>query len=181
MSNPRKRIGTTWLAGCSGCHMSLLDIDERILDLAKVADIVKCPIVDTKEFPPVDIALVEGAAASDQHLDEIRHIRRQAKILVSFGDCAVTGNVSALRNCYPKDYVLKHSYVDMISNENGYVPKDPVLQKLTDRVQPLHEVVKVDYYLGGCPPSADLIFHVLFELINDRVPNPGAENLIKYG
>ena len=176
----KKRLGTIWLAGCSGCHMSLLDLDERLLEVAKLADIVKCPIVDAKEFPPVDIALVEGAVASNEHEEEIKHVRRQANTLVSFGDCAVTGNVSSLRNFYPKETVLQHSYVDMISNENGVVPNDPALQTLRDRVQPLHEIVKVDYFLPGCPPSADLIFYVLLELLNDRVPQLEGRAL-KYG
>ena len=177
------RMATTWLDGCSGCHMSLLDIDERILDVAKLADIVKCPLVDGKEFPEVDIALVEGAVASDSHLHEIKHIRKQAKTLVAFGDCAVTGNVTSLRNFLSKDVVLNYSYKEAVSNDQeGTLPDDPVLQKLSDKVIPLHEAVPVDFYIPGCPPSADLIFYVLFELLNDRVPvlkQEGRE--LKYG
>src|SRR3990167_2490035 len=101
----KKKLATVWLGGCSGCHMSILDIDEKILDVAKLADIVKSPIVDGKEFPEVDVALVEGAVASDEHLKEIRHIRERSKILISLGDCAVTGNVAALRNFLPKEVI----------------------------------------------------------------------------
>lgn len=177
----RKKIATVWLAGCSGCHMSLLDIDERILDLAKLVDIVKCPLVDGKEFPDVDIALIEGAIASDEHLQEIHHIRKHSKVLVAFGDCAVTGNVSGLRNLVTKESALKRAYIEAESNEQGIIPNSPEVQKLIDRVMPLHEVVPVDYYIPGCPPSADLIFYVLFELAHDRVPNLEEGRRLKYG
>ena len=177
----KKKIATVWLAGCSGCHMSLLDIDERILEVAKLADIVKSPIVDGKEFPEVDVALVEGAVASDEHLKEIRHIRERSKILISLGDCAVTGNVAALRNFLPKEVILSRSYLEAESNEQGLIPDSPEIQKLIDRVRPLHEVVKVDYFIPGCPPSADLIFYVLSEILNGRVPDLTEEKRLKYG
>jgi len=177
----KKKIATVWLAGCSGCHMSLLDMDERILDVAKLADIVKSPIVDGKNFPEVDVALVEGAVASDEHLREIKHIREHSKILISLGDCAVTGNVASLRNLVTKEAALARAYLEAESNEQGVIPDSPEIQKLIDRVMPLHEVVKVDYYIPGCPPSADLIFYVLSEILNDRVPNLDQGKKIKYG
>lgn len=160
--------------------MSLLDIDERILEVAKLADIVKSPVVDGKELPEVDVALVEGAVANEEHLQEIRHIREKAKILVSFGDCAVTGNVASLRNPINKEAVLRRSYLEVPSTDQGRIPDDAEVSKLIDRVRPLHEVVKVDYYLPGCPPHADLIFYVLAELLQDRVPQIDREKL-KYG
>lgn len=176
----KKKIATIWLAGCSGCHMSVLDIDERILDVAALADIVKSPIVDTKELSEVDVALVEGAVANDEHLEEIQHIRKRAKVLVSLGDCAVTGNIATYRNYFPKEEVLKRAYAEAESNDSQTIPSSPEIAKLIDRVRPLHEVVKVDFYIPGCPPSADLIFYVLFELLNDRRPEIGKERL-KYG
>lgn len=175
----KKRIATVWLGGCSGCHMSLLDIDERILEVAKLADIVKSPVVDQKEFPETDIVLVEGAIANDEHLEEIQMIRRKSRILVAFGDCAVTANVPAMRNPLPKEAVLARAYLEGPSNVQGVVPTDEVAH-LIDRVRPLHEVVQVDFYLPGCPPSADLIFHVLFELLHDRVPVLEGDKL-RYG
>ncbi len=175
----RKKIATVWLGGCSGCHMSLLDIDERILEVAKLADIVKSPIVDPKDFTEADITLVEGAVANDEHLEEIQHLRRKSKVLVAFGDCAVTANVPSMRNPFPKDLVLQRAYIDGPSNVNGVIPSQGIAL-LIDRVRPLHEVVPIDYYLPGCPPSADLIFYVLFELLNDRTPVLG-EGRLKYG
>jgi NAD-reducing hydrogenase small subunit len=177
----KKKIATVWLGGCSGCHMSLLDIDERILEVAKLADIVKSPVVDGKEFPECDVALVEGAVCNDEHVEEIKHIRAKSKVLVSFGDCAVTANVPSMRNPLDKDVVLKNAYVDIPSNDKqGQVPS-VVVAKLIDRVVPLHEVVKVDYFIPGCPPSADLIFYVVAELLNDRVPVLNQGTKLKYG
>lgn len=178
----RKKMATIWLGGCSGCHMSLLDIDERILELARLADIVKSPVVDGKELPEVDVALVEGAVASDEHLHEILHIRRMAKTLVAFGDCAVTTNVTGMRNFFPLKDVLETSYVKAPTNDRaGRMPDDPVLMRLHERAHPLHEVVRVDYSIRGCPPDADTIFHVLFELLNDRVPDLSTAQRLRYG
>lgn len=162
--------------------MSLLDIDERILDVAKLADIVKCPIVDGKELPDVDVTLVEGSITSDEHLHEIRHIREKSKIVVALGDCAITTNITGMRNALAKQEVLDQSYVHAISNDGkGQMPLHPALLKLHDKVIPLHEAVNVDYYIPGCPPSADTIFYVIFELLNDRVPNLEQERKLKYG
>ena len=178
----RKKLATVWLGGCSGCHMSLLDIDERILDVAKLADIVKCPIVDTKEFPAVDIALVEGAIAGDEHLQEIKHIRKNSKILIALGDCAIMTNVTGLRNYFPLQEVIDTSYKNAISNDaEGNIPNHPLLLKLSNKVVPLQEVVNVDFFITGCPPDADTIFYVLFELLNDRVPNLADAKKLKYG
>ena len=178
----RKKLATVWLAGCSGCHMSLLDIDERILDVAKLADIVKCPLVDQKNFPDVDIALVEGAISGDEHMREIKHIRKKSKILIAFGDCAITTNVTGLRNYFPLQQVMDTSYKYAISNDaEGKSPDSPLLIKLNKKVIPLQEVVNVDFFITGCPPDADTIFYVLFEFLNDRVPNLGEAKKLKYG
>jgi NAD-reducing hydrogenase small subunit len=166
----RKKLATYWLGGCSGCHISLLDIDERLLEVARLADIVKCPLVDAKGIPEADIALIEGAATSDRHLEELREIRRRSKTLVALGDCAVTGNVTSLRNPFPWAAVLARSYKEAESNEGGKPPEGPEVSALLDRAVPLHQVVKVDHYIPGCPPSADLIHRVLVDLLNSRVP-----------
>jgi NAD-reducing hydrogenase small subunit len=178
----KKKLATIWLGGCSGCHMSLLDIDERILDVAKLADIVKSPIVDGKEMPEADIALVEGSITSDEHYREILHIRKKAKTLIAFGDCAVMTNVTGMRNYFNLQDVIDTSYVNAISNDTeGQVPNHPSLLKLNEKVVPLQEVVKVDFVIPGCPPDADTIFYVLFEFLNDRVPNLSKAKKLKYG
>lgn len=179
---PRKKLATVWLGGCSGCHMSLLDMDERILEVARLADIVRSPIVDGKEMPEVDITLVEGAVTSDEHEREIRHIRAQTRWLVALGDCAAMTNVTGMRNFFALKDVLDTSYRNAPGNDGaGQLPGDPALLSLNERVRPLQELVPVDFTIRGCPPDADTIFHVIFELLNDRVPEPGAGAKLRYG
>ncbi len=166
----RPRLATAWLGGCSGCHMSFLDLDERLIDLAGIADICYTPIADVKEFPEhVDITLVEGAVANEDHLREIRRIRQRTRILVAFGDCAVTGNVTALRNLFSLEDVLNRSYRDtdvVIGMPTG----NDIIPRLLDRVLRIHDVVPVDYFLPGCPPSADAIFAFVTDLLAGRTP-----------
>ena len=166
----KKKIATVWLGGCAGCHMSLLDIDERILDVMKLADIVKSPVVDGKECPDVDLCLVEGAVYATEHIEELKHLRHQSKVLVAFGDCAVNGNVPAMRNGVSLASALEKAYQISETGDNvGPIPT-VVVTPLLDRVTPLHEHVKVDFWIPGCPPSADLIYQALVDLIEGRTP-----------
>ena len=177
----KKKIATVWLGGCSGCHMSLLDIDERILDVMALADIVKSPVVDGKECPEVDICLVEGAVYATEHLTELKHLREKAKLLVAFGDCAVNGNVPSMRNRVGREAALEKAYKISETGDNvGPIPSVE-LTSLLETVTPLHEHVKVDFFIPGCPPSADLIFYVVAELLNDRVPDLTQGHKLKYG
>jgi NAD-reducing hydrogenase small subunit len=178
----KKKLATVWLGGCSGCHMSLLDIDERIIEIAKLADIVKCPIVDGKEFPQVNIALVEGSITSDEHLSEIYHIRKNSEVLIALGDCAVMTNVTGMRNYFLLSEVLNTAYLGAPSDDKiGSLPSNPELLKLNQKVVPLQEVVKIDFVIPGCPPSADVIFYVLSEFLNNRIPDLGSTQKLKYG
>jgi NAD-reducing hydrogenase small subunit len=166
----RKRLATVWLDGCSGCHMSFLDIDEHILALADQIELVYSPLVDNKEFPDgVDITLVEGAVSSEEDLEKIRHIRKHTTTLVSLGDCAVTGNVPSLRNSIGAESVLRRAYLDP-SLCNPQVPTE-VVPRLLPIVRPVHSVVKIDVYVPGCPPSANTILFVLSELLAGRIPD----------
>jgi NAD-reducing hydrogenase small subunit len=169
----KPRLATVWLGGCSGCHMSFLDLDERLEALFAAADLVYSPILDVKRFPEgVDVALVEGAVANEEHLHTIREVRERSRILVAFGDCAVTGNVTAIRNVLGRaGPVLQRAYVENVTIQPG-VPQEPgIVPPLLDRVLPLHEVVKVDLHLPGCPPSADLIHFAVLELVAGRMPD----------
>jgi NAD-reducing hydrogenase small subunit len=166
-----KTLATVWLDGCSGCHMSLLDMDERLIELSSQFTLVYSPLVDRKTFPDrVDVTLVEGAVASEDDLKKIRKIREHTRVLVSLGDCALTGNVSAMRNtCGPQPVYLR------VYQENVLQPQIPTVgvPALLDRVRPVHEVVPVDVYVPGCPPSADTIYQVLSELLAGHVPSLG--------
>jgi NAD-reducing hydrogenase small subunit len=166
----KPRVATVWLDGCSGCHMSLLDIDERLLEVAGKIELVSSPIIDAKEFPDnVDITLVEGAIASEEDLEKIRRVRRKTRLLVALGDCAVTGGVPAMRNNFVLKDVLKRGYIDHADTNPG-VP-DHEVPKLEPQVIPLHESVTVDVFVPGCPPPADLIDFVLSEALAGRVPD----------
>jgi NAD-reducing hydrogenase small subunit len=158
------RFATVWLDGCSGCHMSFLDMDERLVALADHIELVYSPIMDAKIFPDqVDLALVEGSVSSTEDLEKIRHIRACTKVLVALGDCAITGNVPAMRNPVGSEKVLQHVYL-----KNA--PSD-IVPPLLPKVLPLHQVVTVDAFLPGCPPPADAIYFALTELLAGRIPD----------
>ena len=169
--NPKPRLATVWLGGCSGCHMSFLDLDERLIDLAGRVEFCASPLTDYKDFPEADITLVEGAVANSDHLAHIRTIRARTKVLISFGDCAVTGNVTALRNLFSVEDVLDRAYRETSTVVIGIPVGNGVVPRLLPRVRPVHEVVKVDHYLPGCPPSADDIHAFLMDLLDGRVPS----------
>ena len=179
MTAKKTRVATIWLSGCSGCHMSFLDQDELLLDLAKKIQLVYSPLVDIKVFPEnVAVTLIEGAVANEEQLAMLKEARGKTKTLISLGDCAVTGNVTALRNCLEDSdqAVLEMAYIDT-SEVNPKIPTE--VPKLLKKVLPLHEVVKVDYFIPGCPPPPSLINYVLTELLSGRVPN--MEGRTKYG
>lgn len=166
------RIATIWLGGCSGCHMSLLDLDEWLFELARFADVVYSPVADVKEYPEnVDAVLVEGAIANEDHLHFIQRVRARTRWVISFGDCAVTGNVTAQRNplggALP---VLERSYVELADRNPG-IPNEPgIVPVLLEHVQPVHAVVHVDAFLPGCPPPADRIQKCFEALREGRLP-----------
>ena len=169
----KKRLATVWLDGCSGCHMSFLDLDERLLAVLEKAELVYSPLVDAKEFPEdVDIALVEGAVSSQADLHKIQMIRERTKILVSLGDCAVTANVPGMRNPFLTRTVYERAYRENVTFDAA-IP-DQVVPPLLPFVRPVHEIVPVDVFVPGCPPAADVIFYVVAELLEDRIPNVSA-------
>lgn len=168
--NQKPRLATVWLGGCSGCHMSFLDLDERLIDLAKRVELCASPLTDYKDFPKADITLVEGAVANTEHLAHIQEIRQRTNIMVSLGDCAVTGNVTALRNIFPVESVLDRAYRENATVVTGIPSGNGAVPRLLDRVRPVHEVVKVDYFIPGCPPSADTIHDFVMALLDGRTP-----------
>ena len=168
MSKPR--IATVWLDGCSGCHMSLIDLDERLLDIFERADLVYSPLVDIKEYTEeVDVCLVEGAVSSEEDLHKIKMVRERTKTIIAFGDCAVTSNVPGMRNPIGVQPLLDRAYLENVT-VNPQIPTR-VVPKLLPMARPVHLVIPVDVFLPGCPPSADLIYNLLDDLLAGRVPD----------
>jgi NAD-reducing hydrogenase small subunit len=180
----RLKLATVWLGGCSGCHMSFLDLDEFLIELAPRIELVYSPVIDTKEYPEnVDLCLVEGAVCNEDNLEMIRRIRSRTKILVSFGDCAITANVPAIRNqlgLRNSESVLQRAYLEG-AQASAALPKDPeIVPPLLERVMPVHEVVHVDYYIPGCPPPVDRIKAFMSSALSGLEPKlEGA--MLKFG
>lgn len=165
----RPRVATAWLDGCSGCHMSFLDLDERLLEIIPRIELVYGPLVDAKDYPDhVNVALIEGAVSGEEHAQLLKTIRENTDILISFGDCAVTGNVPAIRNQFKLKEILERAYIENVSH-NPAIPKDRI-PPLYDCVKPVHELVPVDLFLPGCPPQPDVILYTLSELLEGRIP-----------
>ncbi len=172
------KVATVWLDGCSGCHMSFLDMDERLLELAQHIDLVYSPLVDFKTYPEsVDLALVEGAVSSVEDEHKIKLIRSRTKFLIAMGDCAVTANVPGMRNPFGPEPILDRAYLENVSAQ----PQIPclIVPKLLEVVRPIHEFIAVDLFLPGCPPSADTFYTVLTDLLAGRTPDVAA--LTRFG
>lgn len=180
----RTRLATVWLGGCSGCHMSFLDLDEFLLDLVQQVEIVFSPIVDTKEYPhDVDVCLIEGAICNEEHVKMVHKIRARTRTVVSFGDCAVTGNVTAIRNQLGlgnRENVLQRAYLEAAQLNPCLPDQKGIVPALLERVLPVHEMIQVDYYLPGCPPPAARIKSFVTQLLAGQKPQlTGAD--IKFG
>ncbi|MGA3266930.1 MAG: oxidoreductase [Verrucomicrobiota bacterium] len=170
----RLKIATVWLGGCSGCHMSFLDLDEFLMELAGKIDLVYSPVVDVKEYPHnVDVCLIEGAVCNEDNLGILHKIRQRTRVLVAFGDCAVTGNVPAIRNQLGLgngESVLQRAYIENAQNNPGVPKADGIVPALLKRVLPVHQAVYVEYFLPGCPPPAGRIKTLLTQLLNGQTP-----------
>lgn len=174
----RPKIATVWLDGCSGCHMSILDMDAAVIDLSRKVDLVYGPLVDAQEVPDdIDVTLVEGAVSSSDDLARVQQLRNRTKFLIALGDCAVTSNVPGMRNTIPVSRLLRRVYVDA-TDEGKTVPTEGVPQ-LLKQARPVHDFVKVDLHVPGCPPSAKAILTVLSELLAGRKPELGGK--VKFG
>jgi NAD-reducing hydrogenase small subunit len=162
------KVATATLCGCFGCHMSLLDIDERLLELVKIVEFDRTPLTDIKTIGDCDIGIIEGGVANAENVEVLREFRSHCKLLIALGACAVNGGIPAMRNQFELRECLEESYIDGIGLHNRMIPNDPEIPMLLNKVHPIHEVVKVDHFLPGCPPSADTIWTFLTELIEGK-------------
>ncbi len=177
----RVKLATIWFGGCAGCHMSFLDMDEFLIDVLDKVEIVYSPLVDTKEYPEdVDVCLIEGAICHDEHVEMAKMIRARTKIVVSFGDCAVNSNVCGMRNPLGGPLVpLEYAYVTLADTNQG-IPCEPgIIPTLIEKAIPLHEVIPVDKFLPGCPPSSDCIKALILNLLGAGDPLTGKQ--LKFG
>ena len=179
----RLKFASVWLGGCAGCHMSFLDLDEFLLELAGRVEVVYSPLADLKVYPEgVDLCLVEGAICNTDHVELIHQIRARTKVVVSFGDCAVTANVPAMRNVLGAknaDNVLQRAYLEAAASNPVKPALDGILPPLLPKVVPVHALIRVDHCLPGCPPPADRIKALLLHLLDGAPALSGAQ--LKFG
>jgi len=181
MSEKKKlRVATTSLAGCFGCHMSFLDIDERILQLVELVEFDRSPLTDIKHCGPCDLGIIEGGLCNAENVHVLREFRDNCKVLVAIGACAVNGGLPAQRNHLDLRDILEEVYHSSRGLAQGsQIPNDPELPLPLNKVHPIHEVVKVDYFLPGCPPSGDAIWKFLTDLLAGHTPHLG-HGLVQY-
>ncbi|MCO6427239.1 NADP oxidoreductase [Nitrosomonas communis] len=169
-NKPKLKLATTSLAGCFGCHMSFLDMDERLVELLEQIEFDRSPFTDIKQLGPCDIGLIEGGVCNAENVHVLRTFREHCRILVAVGACAINGGVPAMRNHYSLQECLEEVYLNSPDTVNPHIPNDPELPLLLDKVYPVHEVVKIDYFLPGCPPTGDAFYSLLKDLIGGREP-----------
>ena len=180
---PRVRLATMWLDGCSGCHMSLLDIDEALVAVAPRIEMVYGPLVDAQEFPEnVDVTLIEGAVSNHDDLEHVRTARARSRLLVALGDCAVTSNVPSMRNRWPVKNLLETIYV--AGPDTGRLVPTEGVPPLLKKSVPLHDIVKIDLHVPGCPPAAPVILFTLTALLDGHMPDftdPCVVSKVRFG
>ena len=176
--NKKIRLASCSLAGCFGCHMSFLDIDERIIELLEHIEPCRTPLNDIKVLQQADVGVVEGALCNEDNVKVLQQFRENCTILVGVGACALTGGLPAMRNHYGLAACLKEAYLDGTGVVNPAIPSDPELPRLLNRVRPIQEVVKVDYFLPGCPPPAEAFFELYSAILEGREPEFSRDMLL---
>ncbi|MBW1712678.1 MAG: NADP oxidoreductase [Deltaproteobacteria bacterium] len=173
----KPKVATVWLEGCSGCHMSFLDLDEGLLDILAAVDLTVTPVTDFKDFqfPKTDLGIVEGAVANTEQMEIVLSLRNKSKILMAWGDCAVFGGINSLRNPIPVEALLRRGFVETESTVNGVLPIHEELPQLLPKVLAVNQVVPVEVYVPGCPPSPEAIAYALKEIVQGKIPTLPAD------
>jgi len=164
------RMASCSLAGCFGCHMSMLDMDELVVEVLDHVEYCLGPLADIRELQKVDVGIVEGALCNEDNVKVLQQFRENCEVLVAVGACAITGGLPAMRNHYGLAACLKESYLDATGLVNPTIPSDPELPRLLNRVRPIQEVVKIDYFLPGCPPPAEAFYELFTAMLEGREP-----------
>lgn len=170
----KPKLATASLAGCFGCHMSILDMDERILDVVELLQFDKSPVDDIKDFTGrCLVGIIEGGCCSEENVHVLKHFREHCDVLISLGECAIMGGLPAMRNTIPLQECMDEAYRNgpTVYNPDNIIPNDPEIPLILDKVYPCHEVVKIDYHLPGCPPPADAIFKAVVDLVSGNDPD----------
>jgi len=167
----KPKVATVWLEGCAGCHMSFLDLDEALVDILDAIDLTISPITDFKdyEFPELEVGIVEGGVGNHEQKGIAVKLRKRCKVLMAWGDCAVFGGINTMRNWIPKEEILSYAYLSTPSSCGGSPPSDSELPELLEKVLPLNQVVRVDAYVPGCPPSPEAIAQALKAVLAGRI------------
>ena len=163
------RVASAWLDACGGCHMSFLDLDEALIDLAAAIELTATPITDIKDFSPVDVGIIEGAISNEHDEEVAKKLRDNCKILMVWGDCACFGGIVSMRNLFSTEEILHRYYSTESTTKDSKIPSSEDIPPLTT-VKPINQVVKVDCYVPGCPPSSKAIHYALAELLEGRIP-----------
>jgi NAD-reducing hydrogenase small subunit len=176
------KIATDWLAACAGCHMSLLDIDERIVPLLDLVEFTSSPVTDLKHPPEdgVTVGILTGAVSNTHNIEVAKRMRQRCQILIAVGDCATFGGIVAMRNMVGTEAALKRAYLESETTVDGLIPDSPELGRPLDMVTGVDKVVKVDLFIPGCPPSADALHYAISELLAGRTPVVLPDEHFKY-
>lgn len=172
------KVATVWLEACAGCHMSFLDIDERLVELLEKIEIVYSPIVDAKEIPKATVGVISGGLGNEEEVHLARKMREQCDVIVAWGDCAVFGGINCMRNFSDRESALREGYINTPStvNPEGIIPHEDI-PRLLPKAVPVDYEVDIDVYVPGCPPDADTILWVFQELLEGRVPKVPSEKM----
>jgi NAD-reducing hydrogenase small subunit len=175
MTEARKpRVATVSLAGCFGCHMALLDMDERLLTLMEKVDFDRSPLTDIKTFTHrCDIGIIEGGCCNEENVHTLIEFRRNCEVLIALGQCAIMGGLPAMRNAImhardPLRECMEEAYISgpYLRNLTRHVPNDPALPLILDKVYPCADIVDIDIQIPGCAPSGDIIYTTLCGLLD---------------